>query len=65
MTVARDSGSYTQLELNTRQLCDMGGKYIFSAMPIENAEDMGLSLLRETPFSTETSYYKVWVYSTS
>lgn len=65
MTVARDSGSYTQLELNTKQLCGMGGKYIFSAMPIENAEDMGLSLLRETPFSTETSYYEVWVYSTS
>jgi len=57
-----NGGSFEHLDLNTSKLYEMGGRYIFSALPIENAEDMNLILLREEPFETETSYYSIWLY---
>lgn len=57
-----NGGSFEHLELNTSKLYEMGGRYIFSALPIENAEDMNLVLLRDEPFETETSYYSIWLY---
>ena len=62
MNVAKESGSYKNLEFNIEQIKKMGGKYIFSAMPIDNSSDMNLMLLRKDPFVTDTSYYEVWVY---
>ena len=57
-----NGGAYENLELNVNQMYDMGARYLFSAMPIENAEELGLKLMRETPFSTEESYFEVWLY---
>lgn len=57
-----NTGSYQQLELNTNQMLAMGAKYLFAAMPIDNAEEMGLVLMREEPFSTQDSYFEVWLY---
>lgn len=63
MLISGDSGgSFVHLDLNTRKLYEMGGRYLFAAMPIDNAEEMGLSLIREEPFQTPESYYKIWVY---
>jgi hypothetical protein len=62
MIPASNGGSFNHLELNTQKLYEMGGRYIFSALPIENAEDMNLKLLRDEPFKTDTSYYSIWLY---
>ena len=40
----------------------MGGKYIFSAAYIDNAESQGLKLLNEEPISTDKSYYQIYIY---
>lgn len=57
-----NGGSFEHLDLNTSKLYEMGGRYIFSALPIDNAADMNLVLLRDEPFETETSYYSIWLY---
>lgn len=63
MTIAgNNGGSFVHLELDTGKLYEMGGRYLFAAMPIDNADEMGLSLIRKEPFSTPESYYKIWVY---
>lgn len=62
MMVQGGAGSYKNVELNVERLRKMGVEYLFSAMPMENAEDLGLALLREEPFATEDSYYEIWVY---
>jgi hypothetical protein len=48
------------LSLNTKQLKKMGGQYILSALPIENAKDNNLSF--EKSFETENGYWKVYLY---
>ncbi|MDZ5473861.1 DUF6044 family protein [Bacillus sp. 31A1R] len=48
------------LELNLEPFKAMGGKYIFSAIPIENAHDNGLKL--ERIFTGEDSAWKVYLY---
>jgi hypothetical protein len=62
MIPGSNGGSFEHLEFNTQKLYEMGGRYIFSALPIENAEDMNLKLLRDEPFKTDTSYYSIWLY---
>lgn len=57
-----NTGTYKQLELDVEQLKSMGAKYIFAGIKIENADSLGLELLREEPFATEESYYGVWLY---
>lgn len=54
--------SYKDLELNTGQMYKMGARYLFSAIRIDNAAEMGLELMREEPFSTSESYYAVYLY---
>lgn len=63
MLIDKHSGaSYENLELDTAKLYEMGARYLFSAMPIDNAEEIGLALMRETPFATSESYFEVWLY---
>lgn len=50
------------LDLSTDKLKEMNCRYIFSAAYLMNAEEMGLSLLREAPFETEGSWYHIYVY---
>lgn len=57
-----NNGVYENLEFDTNQLKKMGAKYIFAGMQIANAKELGLELMREQPFSTESSYFKVWLY---
>lgn len=48
------------LRIDLDVFCEMGGRYLFCGVPIENPEGYGLSLVGE--YSTEESYYAVWVY---
>lgn len=52
---------YQNLEIDVKCLSDMGCEYIFSAMEIAGASDLGLSLMGV--YETPGSYYKVYVYS--
>ena len=63
MQIQKNIGaSYHNLEFNTAQMYKMGARYLFSAMRIDNADEMGLKLMREEPFSTPESYYAVYLY---
>ncbi len=62
MTLRKGSGSYENVELDIGQLQKMGVEYLFSAMPMDNAETLGLTLLQGSPFETDESYYEIWVY---
>lgn len=48
------------LELDTQAFWDMGGRYVFSALPIDNAADNGLVLL--DVFDDAASAWRVYVY---
>lgn len=48
------------LELNTKVLKEMGGQYIFSAVPILNAENDGLQFLHS--FTDKESAWKIYLY---
>ena len=41
---------------------NLGAEYLFSAVPIDNPETLGLLPVRETPFSSFDSYYEIYVY---
>lgn len=62
MTLRKGSGSYENVELDIGQLRKMGVEYLFSAMPMDNAGTLGLTLLPGSPFETAESYYEIWVY---
>ncbi len=51
---------YTDLELNTAKMAELGCDYLFSAAEIENAESMGLVF--EGRFVSEESPYEIWLY---
>ena len=48
------------VELNIDHFKKMGGRYIFSAVPIENAAENHLSL--ENIFTSDTSVWKIYLY---
>lgn len=48
------------LELNTEAFKNLGGSFIFSAVPIENASENNLVL--EKTFQSETSVWKIYLY---
>lgn len=50
------------LDLNRAVLEELNCQYVFSAAYLMNAEENGLSLLHETPFETEGSWYHIYVY---
>ncbi|GAA0346904.1 DUF6044 family protein [Bacillus carboniphilus] len=52
--------SLKKLEINTRAFKELGGEYIFSAVPIENAIQNNLRL--EKVFTTEESAWKIYLY---
>ncbi|MET3195047.1 DUF6044 family protein [Gottfriedia sp. OAE603] len=48
------------LQLNTRVFKNMGGKYIFSAVPIKNASQNGMKLMKT--FDDQQSAWKIYLY---
>lgn len=53
--------SVKHLDINIHALKAMGGVYIFSAVPILNAEELGIKLEKE--FTTDESFWKIHLYS--
>lgn len=49
-----------RLELNTQALKDMGGKYIFSSVPIENYQENHLEF--EKRFTNKDSFWDIYLY---
>ena len=52
--------AYEDLQIDVEQLKRMGCAYLFSAMEIRHAEELGLS--EEGVYETPSSYYRVYVY---
>ncbi len=52
-----------KLAFDTEAAKRLGAWYLFSAVRIPNAEELGMTLLREEPFETPDSYYAVWLYA--
>ena len=60
--IEKGSAWYNDLQINTEALKELGCTYILSAAYIVNAADLKLELLREDPFETEESYYRIYIY---
>lgn len=61
-TIEKNGFYFQNYSLDVKALKDMGGRYLLSAAYIQNAEEIGLKLLRETPFDTPDSYYNIYLY---
>jgi hypothetical protein len=61
-TIEKNGFYFQHLELDTEALRELGGNYLFSAAYIANSDELGLTLLREEPFETEESYYRIFLY---
>lgn len=61
-TIEKGGFFFQDYSLDTEALRELGGKYLFSAAYIANAGEQGLVLLREEPFETADSYYRIYVY---
>lgn len=58
----KDCGiSIKNLEIDTEQLQEINCQYIISAVPIENFEELGWKF--EKSFTTENSFWKIYLYS--
>lgn len=61
-TIEKNGFYFQHLECDTKALRELGGNYLFSAAYIANSDELGLTLLREEPFETQESYYRIFVY---
>lgn len=52
----------TGLALDIDAAKKLGAQYLFSAIEIPNAQELGMTLLREEPFETPDSYYAIYLY---
>ena len=53
---------FSDLAFDMNAMRELGIRYIFSAAPIVDANELGMTLLSGSPFSSDTAYYEVWVY---
>lgn len=61
-TVEKGGFYFSDFSMNVEALEKLGGKYILSAAYIDKSDQIGLELLREEPFESEDSYYKIYLY---
>lgn len=61
-TMEKNTFYFNHYEIDSDSLKELGGRYIISAAYIINAEEQGLTLLREEPFETQESYYRIFLY---
>ena len=61
-TVQKGGFYFQNYEINAQSLKELGGRYLLSAAYIDHCEDTGLKLIREDPFETEDSYYRIYLY---
>lgn len=62
-TIEKGGFYFQHLEMDVEALRELGGDYLLSAAYIANSGELGLTLLREEPFETETSYYRIYLYT--
>jgi hypothetical protein len=63
LLISKASDTHVQnLDIDTVAAKKMGAKYLFSAVAIDNADEIGLTLMRDEPFSTDTSYVQIYLY---
>lgn len=61
-TIEKGGFYYNHPELDIKALRELGGDYLFSAAYIADSDELGLALLRDEPFETPESYYRIYVY---
>lgn len=61
-TVEKGGFYFVDFDMDVDAFKELGGEYLLSAAYIDKAEETGLKLLREEPFETEDSYYKIYLY---
>lgn len=62
-TIEKGGFFFQNYELNAQALWELGGRYLLSAAYIQNGEEQGLFLMREEPFETQGSYYRIFLYA--
>lgn len=53
---------YTDMSLDTEAMKALNIRYLLSAGPISNAVELGMELVREESFTSDSSYYEIWLY---
>ena len=61
-TIEKGGFYFADYSLDVEALRQLGGNYLLSAAYIANAQNQGLMLLREEPFETKDSYYRIYIY---
>jgi hypothetical protein len=63
LLISKDSDTHvSELSFNAEAAREMGADYLFSAVAIDNADEVGLKLMRDEPFGTDTSYVQIYLY---
>lgn len=53
---------FEEVSYDTDAMKTLHIRYILAAGRISNAEEMGLTLVREEPFESDSSYFAIWLY---
>lgn len=61
-TIEKNGFYFQNYELDTEAAKSLGADYILSAAYIANAKEQGLFLVREEPFESPGSYYRIFLY---
>lgn len=61
-TIEKGGFFFQNLDIDVDKLQQMSCEYLFSAAYIQNAEEIGLELLREESFEIAGSYYQIYLY---
>ncbi len=61
-TIEKNGFFFQEYNINTDAFQELNGRFLLSAAYILNAEEQGLKLVREEPFETENSYYRIFLY---
>ena len=61
-TIEKNGFFFQEYNINTDAFKKIKGRFLLSAAYILNAEEQGLRLVREEPFETENSYYRIFLY---
>ena len=60
--IYRGENTEVEIHINTSELKKMGGDYVFSAVKIVNADELGLVSISAEPFIKDADSYGIWVY---
>ena len=61
-TIQKGGFYFQNYEIDAESLAELGGRYLLSAAYIDHSEDTGLELVRQEPFETLDSYYRIYLY---